>query len=120
MKAKRIQRKRTRGWKAPENSVYVGRPTVFGNPFTIENALKANPNSSVDEARFWVMRAFHQWLCGSVRLSDVLPERRAEILRRLPELRGKTLLCWCPLHDKNGKIFPCHADVLLEMANEEN
>jgi hypothetical protein len=36
---------------------------------------------------------------------------RNEMVRRLPELRGKDLMCWCPL-DK-----PCHADVLLELAN---
>ena len=38
--------------------------------------------------------------------------RRAELLRRLPELRGKDLACFCAL-DK-----PCHADVLLELANK--
>jgi hypothetical protein len=38
---------------------------------------------------------------------------RAELVRRLPELRGKNLACWCPL-DK-----PCHADVLLELANKQ-
>jgi hypothetical protein len=37
--------------------------------------------------------------------------RRNEMVRRLPELRGKDLMCWCSL-DK-----PCHADVLLELAN---
>lgn len=31
---------------------------------------------------------------------------------RLPELRGHDLCCWCPLDQ------PCHADVLLELANE--
>jgi hypothetical protein len=30
---KRIQRKRTKGWKIPEGAVYVGRPTIYGNPF---------------------------------------------------------------------------------------
>jgi Domain of unknown function (DUF4326) len=30
---KRIQRKRTKGWKMPPNTVYVGRPTRLGNPF---------------------------------------------------------------------------------------
>lgn len=31
----RIQRKRARGWKAPEGAVYVGRPSRWGNPFTV-------------------------------------------------------------------------------------
>jgi len=30
---RRIQRKRTKGWRMPPNTVYVGRPTVWGNPF---------------------------------------------------------------------------------------
>lgn len=29
------------------------------------------------------------------------------------ELRGKDLVCWCPLDQ------PCHADVLLELANRD-
>jgi hypothetical protein len=29
------------------------------------------------------------------------------------KLRGKNLACWCPLDQ------PCHADVLLELANQE-
>ena len=33
------------------------------------------------------------------------------------ELRGKNLACWCPLVDKDGNPVPCHADVLLEIAN---
>jgi hypothetical protein len=38
-----------------------------------------------------------------------------EDIRR--ELRGKNLACWCPLEDENGNRVPCHADVLLEIAN---
>jgi len=34
-------------------------------------------------------------------------------------LRGKDLCCWCPLFDDEGKPYPCHADVLLEIANDE-
>ena len=33
------------------------------------------------------------------------------------ELRGKDLMCWCPLLDKDGNHVSCHADVLLEIAN---
>ncbi|RAK24073.1 uncharacterized protein DUF4326 [Salipiger aestuarii] len=42
---------------------------------------------------------------------DHLAARRAQIFDRLPDLRGKDLACWCPLD------APCHADVLLRMAN---
>ena len=33
------------------------------------------------------------------------------------DLRGKNLACWCPLVDNDGNRVPCHADVLLELAN---
>ena len=33
-------------------------------------------------------------------------------------LRGHDLACWCPLVDQNGNPVPCHADVLLELANQ--
>jgi hypothetical protein len=38
-------------------------------------------------------------------------------LSGLPDLRGKNLACWCPIVDKDGNPVPCHADVLLELAN---
>lgn len=39
---------------------------------------------------------------------------RTAVAKRLPDLRGKNLACWCPLDGK-----PCHADVLLELANRD-
>lgn len=33
------------------------------------------------------------------------------------DLRGRDLACWCPLEDAAGNRVPCHADVLLELAN---
>lgn len=36
----RVQRKRTKGWKMPPNTVYVGRPTRWGNPFTTADAYR--------------------------------------------------------------------------------
>jgi hypothetical protein len=33
------------------------------------------------------------------------------------ELAGHDLACWCPLQDAQGSRVPCHADVLLEIAN---
>lgn len=93
-KPRRIQRSRKKGWRMPENAVYVGRPTIWGNPFE-------------------TMGEFHLWLRGSIRAMPEDHSRRAEILRRLPELKGKNLACWCKVGDC------CHADVLLELANKE-
>ena len=101
MTPQRIQRKRTKGWRTPPNTVYVGRPSKWGNPFTI------NPDDPLSHAA--IAQWFRQWLDGE------LPEfidRRNRILVDLHELRGKNLAFWCPL-DK-----PCHADVLLKLANE--
>lgn len=99
--AERIQRKRTKGWKMPPNTVYVGRPTKWGNPYRVGQAVGPNAEPmSAEEAvacyRRWIMANQASW------------ERW-----RIPtvELRGKNLACWCRLAQ------PCHADVLLELAN---
>ena len=42
-KPKRIQRRRTRGWRKPEGTIYVGRPSVWGNPFDIKNGEQKAP-----------------------------------------------------------------------------
>ena len=100
---KRIQRRRTKGWKMPPNAVYVGRPTIWGNPFDMSRG----------ETRMSVLTWYLEWLTGKKNKhgSDKL---RLEVLTRLRvgELRGKNLACWCPLDQ------PCHADVLLEIAND--
>ena len=85
----RIQRKRTKGWKMPPNTIYVGRPTKWGSPFT-----QGPPAYRVSEYRRLVKTAIS---CG--------------MHYSWHELRGKNLACWCPM-DR-----PCHADVLLEIAN---
>ncbi len=87
---KRIQRKRTKGYKLPAGAVCVTRPGVFGNPFR-----------TVAEFRHWVLG-----------LNGKLPAQRQRLLSRLEELRGKDLACWC----KEGNS--CHADFLLVVANQ--
>jgi hypothetical protein len=115
---KRIQRKRTKGWKMPPNAVYVGRPTKFGNPWTVKAALDSNifkPEACPQV----VATEFEEWLRGTysrnsehLGIWNQLFDRREKLMAGLKELRGKDLACWCPL-DK-----PCHADVLLRLANE--
>jgi len=89
MKPERIQRKRTKGWKLPPNTKYVGRPTKWGNLFTDENA--------VEKYREFILSWYESADTGF--MNDLL------------KLKGKNLACFCPL-DK-----PCHADILLELAN---
>jgi hypothetical protein len=89
---KRIQRKRTKGWRMPEGVVYVGRPSVYGNPFGL--AVYKTPEAAVKGYRTYL---------------KMFPEMVTYIRKTL---RGRDVACWCPL-DK-----PCHADVILEMAND--
>lgn len=67
----------------PPNTVYVGRPTKWGNPLTGVDAVE--------------------------RYREYAATKPAAFFE---PLRGKDLACWCPL-DK-----PCHADILLEIAND--
>lgn len=91
----RIQRRRTKGWRMPERAVYVGRPTKWGNPY---------PADLFGGSREKVVSQFWKYLHH---------ENGAELMNAIrAELRGKDLACWCPL-DR-----PCHADVLLELANQ--
>lgn len=87
----RIQRKRTKGWRMPEGAVYVGRPTKWGN--------------SADWKRFGRKAAVELY-------RESLNKWIVPFDLALGELRGKDLACWCPLDQ------PCHADVLLELAND--
>ena len=100
---KRIQRKRTKGWKMPENTVYVGRPTKYGNPFT---ALEWVPHRLVEEG-FCKTQIMSRQMVIKLFIKKTLPQID------LDELKGKDLACWCRLDQ------PCHADILLEEANKD-
>lgn len=122
---KRVQRLNTSGWRLPENAVYVGRPSKWASPFFIGSnqpdvfvhdgvvVLWSTPRapSASTEARREAVRRFREWFLTWVSIPgwDGIRE----------ELRGKDLVCWCPLVDADGHPFPCHADVLLEWANVE-
>jgi len=98
----RIQRKRTKGWKMPENAVYVGRPGMWGNPFEVTEGR--TPTEAVNAYEIWLTDAG---------CTAGIPRKKFAILAAMDELlRGKDLLCWCPLDQ------PCHADILLELANK--
>lgn len=96
----RIQRRRVRGWSKPEGSVYVGRPTRWGNPF------RPGAPVSIEYGGGEVIDA-----TDAVALFAVHLRRRPELAAAARmELAGRDLLCWCPVGE------PCHADVLLEAA----
>jgi len=118
MTPRRIQRKRTKGWKMPPNSVYIGRPSIFGNPYPTAawGAKEARTLYTLGLNGKWTeleKRAGHNCLTT---LRAVVYFQK--IRRNLHKLRGKNLACWCPL-TRNGKPVPCHGDVLLRAANKE-
>ena len=95
----RIQRKRTKGWRMPPNTVYVGRPTKWGNRYTVRGYYDAGYSGTLTKARQTCVYCFED------EVSDELEARAKK------ELAGKNLACWCPIDE------PCHADVLLTIAN---
>lgn len=114
----RIQRKRTKGWRMPEGAVYVGRPSKWGNPFIVARSWRViylpdrfRPEVRWETERFptrsdavaYAVEQFALYVgpLGSMELDD----------DDLSPLRGRDLACWCPLDQ------PCHADVLLALAN---
>ena len=78
--------------KIPPDAIYVGRPSKWGNPIRIDSFHN----------RREVIRLYRIWLEDKIK-RDV---------HYLDELKDHDLVCWCaPL--------PCHADVLLELANAQ-
>jgi len=100
----RIQRKRSKGWRMPENTIYVGRGSKWGNPFI----------AGTHGTRAECVSQFRYLACGYLVVSENnLGSQKSLIagMKDLDELRGKNLACWCNLES------PCHADILLKMAN---
>ena len=93
MPPKRIQRKRTKGWRMPPNCVSCTRPGKYGNPFPIDGGDVPDAAASVEYFR------------------DYAAEQIKRDPHWLDELRGKDLACWCALD------AVCHVDVLLEISN---
>ena len=115
----------TKGWRKPEGAVVVARPSRWGNPFRAKR-----------EGGFQWVEDLHGDTWGSIVCSTDSEGTRLEMVQRSvdlfrthigpmglheydaqhldllrAELAGHDLACWCPLDQ------PCHADVLLELAN---
>lgn len=95
----------------PEGAVYVGRPTEWANPWRvgapalIETPLPGAVDGTLYVRELVITPEIAVALYRAAFTPDA-PEARAE-------LAGRDLACWCPLDQ------PCHADVLLELANSE-
>jgi len=105
---RRIQRSRAKGWRMPEGAVCVDRSTPWGNPFIVGQ----------DGTAAECVRLYRILLAGKICISCNAPPNaqqaaRDHVIDHWRTLRGRDLACWC----RAGQ--PCHADVLLEIANRE-
>lgn len=113
VRPQRVQLRRTKGWTKPAGAVFVARPSKWGNPFKAGQILDIDEvvgrrtgeliTEFVDVVPIDAAAAVALYRC------NVLATYGADEIRR--ELAGRDLACWCP----HGQ--PCHADVLLEVAN---
>lgn len=102
---RRIQLRRSRGWRKPEGVVVVSRPSRWGNPFAFDDYPADLPKA---ERRRLAVADFRRMFEGG-HPAEAAAYPSAEEVRGA--LAGRDLACWCPLDG------PCHADVLLEVAN---
>lgn len=101
----RIQRRRTKGWKMPPNTVCVDRSTRWGNPFHVGMWRDFTAADAVRSYKGWMRRDPSYASCDN---AFGAPPSRSEIVAAL---RGKNLACFCAVGQ------PCHGDVLLKLAN---
>ena len=93
----RVQLQRTKGWRMPPNTVKVDRSTPWGNIYSSGQYRYCSATDAVSAFAF--------------RLKENMHQDARYINANIGLLRGKNLACWC----KPGA--PCHADILLEIAN---
>lgn len=114
----RVQLSRKKGWRMPENTVSVARPGRWGNPWPLSlgrdrcidlfrdscgGFFSPGKLDDLTDAAFQAVYEANNAFRSRHGYSPAIAARY--------ELAGKNLACWCPLDQ------PCHADVLLEIAN---
>lgn len=136
-KAIRIQRKCTKGWKMPPNTVYVGRGSKWGNPFRVVQyhdkkwAIKTDGSeryttilinnthatyNTKEEATKDAIKCYTLSLTpythdnGDNLIDFYMSIAQVEHIKYY--LKGKNLACWCDINEM------CHADILLDIANK--
>jgi hypothetical protein len=118
----RVQLKRTKAWRMPANTVKVTRPGKWGNPFRVggwfcvgdpgiakipfrmswcETSIPGERGFSLIEDADMAVDFYQRLLANGYRSQS-----------DFETLRGKNLACWCPIGT------PCHADILLRLANQ--
>lgn len=119
----RTQRKRSKGWRMPENTVYVGRGSRWGNPFPTHEperdghgdiipGRKIEVRSAQEAVKLYTKHIMPYSHHGAHATMGDFYLSIANIESIRAELAGKNLCCWCSTDSV------CHADVLLTIANE--
>lgn len=111
----------------PEGAIYVGRPTKWGNPFKLtpdgqilyykKNKIIGDPWCYFNELTGYtaqtVINTYRDWITGNFKYKGVENAiAKPPDIMELEKLRGHDLACFCPLDQ------PCHADVLIELLDE--
>lgn len=121
---KRVQRRREKGYRTPlcgcgcgKPARYVGRPTKWGNPAIIGQRMPESPYElretlpiirDAKQAVEW----YSQWM-GRIAAGRDADGHNATLDALRAELAGHDLACYCPPDQ------PCHADILLALANPQ-
>lgn len=120
-KMNRVQRSRKKGYKTPENTKYVGRPTKFGNPFRLTKdgfiQCYSTNRKILDPWIMWsyssgfenkdIVELYALWIKGELKAKAPYLPTPPEA-HEIRDLEGKNLSCFCSLN------VPCHVDVLLD------
>jgi hypothetical protein len=104
-------------WKSRKGNVYIGRDmslyvdgaigSIWGNPYRVAKPkVKNNESNKSNKSKITSYT-----LEESLKKYREHIESRADLIEKLPELKGKTLGCWC-------KPNKCHGDVLVELVEK--
>lgn len=120
----RVQRRRAKGWRMPADTVCVTRPGAYGNPFRVGGHYRRDgggiPRMGMHFVFVEAYEGHQDATFTTIKTADeaiawfrwyVTAGSPEQWKKKLVALRGKNLACWCRLDQ------PCHADVLLELAN---
>lgn len=89
--------------KSSEYDTYIGRPSIFGNPFSHKKGTQAKV---VVATREDAVEKYRQWVEGQIKIPGLTPPT----MEQVKELKGKVLGCWC-------SPLACHGDILAEIAD---
>lgn len=111
-RASRVCRSRRRGTPLPEGTIYVGRPTLWGNPFM---GRRWGHAKSIVLHRRWLFGQLGALSLERMGFSlgevEALDRLRQRVFANLHRLQGMNLACWCPMNSQW-----CHAETLLDLA----